>query len=420
MRFQKAIDILEPIKLAMESNISEAATHAHVNNFVAAIAFLDKDLVSHRLEKDRAWHEHMGTDKVFPAGSPQQGQLKPGKKDTTYDKLIVLEGEIDKLLADNKRLRHEYTSAHKLRADARQAAATKAIPPKVASVEAVLLKPTPPKTMRPKAPKAIPLKAASVEIAPVEIAPVETAPVETAPVETAPVETAPVETAPTKIAQPETADIDAANTGLDSIHDIAYIEARKQLLALMQSDPTLEKLAQPVTNLLAEIKKLKEKGTEKNTDLIQVLVNTYLFLNREDPQHISQEVFDAYVETVEGHPSAGMKVLGVLLVALGLAVATLGILFAPVLVGGLMTAAGTVLSGMAAQIIVGSAVGLTTVGLFETGRRSFTNGLQNGLSKVMRDVSDADIACTHSKPEDTEAPLPAEDYNTTSLRNSSM
>jgi hypothetical protein len=140
--------------------------------------------------------------------------------------------------------------------------------------------------------------------------------------------------------------------------ELEYKEAVAQLIGLKPDQSV--KLQAKIDELLSHVEKLYNKG-ENLKDLITAVNSTYFLLNDE-------EVMDDYLATanqMKGHASLGLKVLGILMVALGAAVAAFGVV--------------TGLTGVDLGLTAGAGTALAA-----TGMGIFLSGTQGGLSKSMR------------------------------------
>ena len=185
----------------------------------------------------------------------------------------------------------------------------------------------------------------------------------------------------------EAAALEVAEDGAD---ERAYQDALQQLQDL-KTQPHLIALDEPLDRVIAEVEALKASGKESTAELTEALNKTYLRLT-------NQMLSDAYIaiaNTMEGHPSTGMKVLGALMITLGLAIVALGVMFAPVLASLATTLA---LTGAVATAVVGTSVGLTGTAFVAPGITFFAKGFQqSGLSKAMSDVDKAEQASSNEE-----------------------
>ena len=158
---------------------------------------------------------------------------------------------------------------------------------------------------------------------------------------------------------------------------VEYITAFSALEALLQQKSQAECNAY-IRKLMFQVERLKNEASEPVPVLTDVLNVTYQRLIGE----FNPVDYEKIANTMQGKASMGMKVLGGIMLALGIAVAALGIVFSPVLV----LATATVMSTTAAIALTGVAVGSTSASLAIPGVGFFAQGLQTGLSKAMCDV----------------------------------
>jgi hypothetical protein len=146
------------------------------------------------------------------------------------------------------------------------------------------------------------------------------------------------------------------------LENVAYTTALDNLENL-KKQPHPNSLDTPLNNLLSHIKNLKEKDKGCTTELTHALEATYRLMTGD----LNSEAYNTHANTVQGKPSTEFKVLGGLMLALSIAVVSLGLIFFPAL-------AVTTVAGLS----IASAA--TSVGFF-------AKGMQSGLSKQMSHVS---------------------------------
>ncbi|KTD15513.1 VipE [Legionella gratiana] len=148
---------------------------------------------------------------------------------------------------------------------------------------------------------------------------------------------------------------------------VHYKKALQKLKEQLQQDDLNAQIKEHAQKVMSHIEALKAEGNESIIDLTKVLKDTQSLLKGE----MSVKDYQTEAKTVQGKPSAGMKILGGLMIALGLAAVAAGIALA---VTGVGLVAGAVTAG------VGVGVLATGIGLFAKGRHS-------GLSKAMNDLA---------------------------------
>ena len=150
-------------------------------------------------------------------------------------------------------------------------------------------------------------------------------------------------------------------------------------------------IVKALNELITEVDRLKNDG-EPIEQLIEVLNLTYLRLT--DPTMTYQK-YEQSAKQVQGSPSTAMKVVGGLMLALGLAIMTLAVVFWPVLVAFAATAGSFALT--TATIVTGTAVGGTVSVFGATGITLFAKGFQQKelskeLSSAISDVNTEALA----------------------------
>ena len=128
-----------------------------------------------------------------------------------------------------------------------------------------------------------------------------------------------------------------------------------------------EDLERPLDELIAHIKKLKKDGKEPTSELIEALTKTHLRLT----DKLSSERYKEYANTVQGKSSVGLKILGGLMVALGIAAIVAGAALLP-------AAAGIAIG------FTGLLLGAGGIGLFAINR-------QKGLAKAIYNINEAKL-----------------------------
>ena len=167
----------------------------------------------------------------------------------------------------------------------------------------------------------------------------------------------------------------------------AYIKALNQLIQLKYP----AELNKPLKKLIAHINKLHQEGKEPTSELIEALTKTHQRLTGK----ISPQLYTEYANTVQGKSSTGLKILGGLMIALGLAVLTLGVVIVPALM--VITSA---------TATAGISIGATGLLLSVGGVGFFVRGKQKGLSKALSDVNQARLN-NESEPEHKLTAAPA-------------
>ena len=167
----------------------------------------------------------------------------------------------------------------------------------------------------------------------------------------------------------------------------AYIKALNQLIQLKYP----AELNKPLKKLIAHINKLHQEGKEPTSELIEALTKTHQRLTGK----ISPQLYTEYANTVQGKSSTGLKILGGLMIALGLAVLTLGVVIVPALM--VITSA---------TATAGISIGATGLLLSGGGVGFFVRGKQKGLSKALSDVNQARLN-NESEPEHKLTAAPA-------------
>ena len=127
-------------------------------------------------------------------------------------------------------------------------------------------------------------------------------------------------------------------------------------------------------HLITQVNTLKKEGKESTADLTQVLVATHERLHNK----LDVASYKDLAEKVQGKPSAGMKILGGIMIGLGATIVALGVIT-------------TAFWGPLNTLIIGAGA-LTTV----AGFGFFKAGTQKGLSKIMDDISEQQSLSTNA------------------------
>ncbi len=171
--------------------------------------------------------------------------------------------------------------------------------------------------------------------------------------------------------------------------ELEYQAALDQLKAL-KAQRHDARLDESFDALVAEIEHLKQEGKVATPELTTALNNTHSRLTG----GLTHDLYSEYANTVQGKSSLALKILGGLMLALSITAVVLGVVFFPAVVGLVGTAAAAVslsLTGTAAAAIAGETV-VTTSALFAAGGLGFfALSRQNGLSKAMSDVNQAQV-----------------------------
>ncbi len=154
-----------------------------------------------------------------------------------------------------------------------------------------------------------------------------------------------------------------------------YINTLRKLVTLKnQAHPVA--LDEPLDKLIEHVKKLKQEKKTPIADLTDALSCTYLRLtNQLDPTP-----YHDIALKMQGKTSIGLKLLGGLMLTLGITAAILGIVFFPALVG---VSAAVTLSGVGATATAATGVATTSVLFGLGGAALFANSRQKGLSAAM-------------------------------------
>ena len=153
----------------------------------------------------------------------------------------------------------------------------------------------------------------------------------------------------------------------------AYTAAVTKLADLQKQRDHIE-INTLLEKLMTQAADLKAKG--ESTDLLtQALTATYERLI--DP--FKHDAYKLMAENLPGKSSTGLKVLGGIMLALAVAVAALGVIFAPVLVG---LAATVGLTGTPAIVATAAVVGAGSGAFTAASFTFFAKSSQTGLSKT--------------------------------------
>ena len=142
--------------------------------------------------------------------------------------------------------------------------------------------------------------------------------------------------------------------------------------------------------LVAKIEQLKREGKVATPELTTALNNTHSRLTG----GLTHEPYSEYANTVQGKSSLALKMLGGLMLALSITALVLGVVFFPAVVGlaGAAAAAASLsLTGTAAAVTAGVTVGTTSTLFAGGGLGFFALSRQNGLSKAMSNVEQAQL-----------------------------
>jgi VPS inhibitor protein E len=155
---------------------------------------------------------------------------------------------------------------------------------------------------------------------------------------------------------------------------VNYLAAKKQLELLLAADPLSPKSMQ-AQKVINQIDKLKKEGKEPIADLTEYLKDTSALLNNS----MTADAYKAKGQKVQGNPSAGMKFLGGLMIALGVIAAAACVALASV---------GFVLPGEA----------VASAGVIAAGIGIFSGGMRAGLSKSMNQLAETNEKDDTPKP----------------------
>ncbi len=146
-----------------------------------------------------------------------------------------------------------------------------------------------------------------------------------------------------------------------------YKSALQKLKEQLQQDTLDAQIREHAKKVVSQIEALKTEGKESLIDLTKILNNTQSLLKGE----MTVKDYQTEAKTVQGKPSMGMKVLGGLMVALGLAVAAVGVTLAATGIG----------------VIAGAVTAAVGVGILAAGIGLFAKGKQSGLSRAMDELA---------------------------------
>jgi hypothetical protein len=135
-------------------------------------------------------------------------------------------------------------------------------------------------------------------------------------------------------------------------------------LEKIQTDPRLvPTLIEPMRKLLHKIKELKLTAKVPTKVLTDVMVKTEIRLRR--PDELSHKTYHSIANSMQGHPSTNLQILGALMLGLGIAMAIVGgMFFLP--------------------LIPTAAIALAGIGLFAYQRKP------HGLAKAMMELNPID------------------------------
>ena len=128
--------------------------------------------------------------------------------------------------------------------------------------------------------------------------------------------------------------------------------------------------------LMLKVDILKINGDLTTDKATAILANTYLRLT-DSTQH---DQYQTMAKNLQDGPSTGLKILGGLMFALGVAVLALGIVFAPVLLS--LAATTFALTETATLAVTVGAVGVASSAFTVPGITLFAKGFQTGVSKA--------------------------------------
>ncbi|MCA0403518.1 MAG: hypothetical protein LCH30_06925 [Proteobacteria bacterium] len=174
--------------------------------------------------------------------------------------------------------------------------------------------------------------------------------------------------------------------------DKLSLTLQRELLDLRDYINTIAKgqFKDKASELVNHLDNLEKEGEISKAELCLVANATYHYLKNDD--RITAQQYQKLANEVEGHGSLGMKILGIVMIALGaLAIAVGAVITFTSVASGLGAAATPVgIGGMA----LGSASFATGIGLFAT------KGCQHGLAKRITELQDA-IEETRQSPGST-------------------
>lgn len=150
-------------------------------------------------------------------------------------------------------------------------------------------------------------------------------------------------------------------------NDARYFLAKQQLESLLDQPPLNHAQKDASKKLISHIEQLKNKEHLSLIDAAQLLDDTAALLNN----NLSPDEYRQKAQSVQGHPSVGMKILGALMITLGSLIAGVCIIIA--------ATTGITLSGE----------GLTGAGILAAGIGLFSGGVRSGLSQKMCDLANS-------------------------------
>ncbi|KTD59339.1 VipE [Legionella santicrucis] len=148
---------------------------------------------------------------------------------------------------------------------------------------------------------------------------------------------------------------------------VQYKKSLQKLKEQLQQDTLDSKIREHAQKVVSQIEALKTQGKDSIVDLTKILNNTQALLKGE----MTVKNYQTEAKTVQGKPSTGMKILGGLMIALGLAVAAVGVALAVTGIG----------------VVAGAVTAAVGVGVLAAGIGIFAKGRQSGLSKAMDELA---------------------------------
>lgn len=163
------------------------------------------------------------------------------------------------------------------------------------------------------------------------------------------------------------------------LQEISYKKSLRKFKKLTNLTADMEEL---VKNLLNQVESIK---TEEQLPLLtRALKLSYRRITEVDADSTE---FNQLVKEVQGHSSTKMKVLGGILLTLGILAAAAALIFLTPVIGGLIAAGATtagILAGTGTGVLAASAL----AGSIATSQRFFRNGQQKGISLAMKKIDD--------------------------------
>ncbi len=136
-----------------------------------------------------------------------------------------------------------------------------------------------------------------------------------------------------------------------------------------------------IEDIIAQVELLKNNDKTPVEDLTEALSATYERLMGQ----IDSDEYEESASKMEGKPSVGMKILGGFMLALGVALIVLGIIYAPLVMSAVAFAG---LTGTAATVAAVTTVSVPTIAAGAAGYGFFACGSQHGLSRVMHNANE--------------------------------